>query len=463
MKYELFVSLRYLKAKRKQSFISLITFISIGGVALGVAALIIVISVMTGFKEDLQGKILGAYSHLLILKHPLEEVVGIKTYTDIMKNIEDVKGVVASTPFIYGQVMLTSEGSVSGAFLRGIDVKTAPGVITLKDDLIMGDLGELEVRGGIEKKKVDIPPKDIDSELEGEGSDKNRNTEDDKYGGITIFEFEEKEQSERSKNLPGVIIGKELAKLLGSVYGDEVVILSPKGEITPFGFTPKMRRYRVVGLFDSGMYEFDSTFAFISISEAQSFFGMNDRVTGIEVKVDNIYNVRNIGKNIQAKLGLPYYTRNWMEMHKNIFAALQMEKVAMFVILAMIVFVAAFNIASTLIMVVMEKNKDIAILKSMGASSGGIMKIFMFEGLIIGVFGTFMGFVSGYIICFLLKKYEFIKLDPNIYYISTLPVKMVWSDILVIAVSSLVLCLLATIYPAWQASKLDPAEAFRYE
>jgi lipoprotein-releasing system permease protein len=186
-------------------------------------------------------------------------------------------------------------------------------------------------------------------------------------------------------------------------------------------------------------------------------------VTGIEVKVDDIYNVGNIGRNIQAKVGLPYSTRTWMEMHKNIFAALQMEKLAMFVILAMIVFVAAFNIASTLIMVVMEKNKDIAILKSMGASSGGIMKIFMFEGLIIGVFGTFLGFVSGYLICFLLKRYEFIKLDPNVYYISTLPVKMVWGDILVIAVSSMALCLLATIYPAWQASRLDPAEAFRYE
>ncbi|MBN1574363.1 MAG: ABC transporter permease [Deltaproteobacteria bacterium] len=462
MKYELFVSLRYLKAKRKQSFISLITFISIGGVALGVAALIIVISVMTGFKEDLQEKILGAYSHLLILKHPLEEDVGIKTYTDIMKDIEDVKGVAASTPFIYGQVMFTSEVSVSGAFLRGIDVKTAPDVITLKDDLIMGDLSELEDGGEI-KEKGDAPPKDVDGKLKGKGTEGDKETGDDVYGGITIFEFEEQEEREMSKNLPGVIIGKELAKLLGSVYGDEVVILSPKGDVTPFGFTPKMRRYRVVGLFDSGMYEFDSTFAFISISEAQSFFGMGDNVTGIEVKVDDIYNVSNIGKNIQAKLGLPYYTRNWMEMHKNIFAALQMEKIAMFVILAMIVFVAAFNIASTLIMVVMEKNKDIAILKSMGASSGGIMKIFMFEGLIIGVFGTFLGFVSGYIICFLLKRYEFIKLDPNVYYISTLPVKIVWSDILVIAASSLVLCLLATIYPAWQASRLDPAEAFRYE
>jgi lipoprotein-releasing system permease protein len=455
VKYELFVSLRYLKAKRKQSFISLITFISIGGVALGVAALIIVISVMTGFKEDLQEKILGAYSHLLVLQHPLEEDAGIKDYENVMKNIADVKGVKASTPFIYGQVMLTSEVSVSGAFLRGIDIKTAPDVITLEDDLIMGDLRELEKNGG-EKGKDEPVSKDIDK---GGGGDKGLETDD----GILIFEFEELEKRERSKNLPGVIIGKELSKLLGSVYGDEVVILSPKGEITPFGFTPKMRRYRIVGLFDSGMYEFDSTFAFISISEAQSFFGMEDRVTGVEVKVDDIYNVRSIGNNIQAKLGLPYYTRNWMEMHKNIFAALQLEKIAMFVILAMIVFVAAFNIASTLIMVVMEKNKDIAILKSMGASSGGIMKIFMFEGLIIGFFGTFLGFVSGYIICFLLKRYEFIKLDPNVYYISTLPVKMVWSDISLIAVSSLLLCLLATIYPAWQASKLDPAEAFRYE
>ncbi len=461
MNYELFVSLRYLKAKRKQSFISLITFISVGGVALGVAALIIVISVMTGFKEDMQEKILGAYSHLLILKHPLEADAGIRDYIDVMKNIEDIDGVVASTPFIYGQVMLTSGESVSGAFIRGIDIKTAPDVISLKEDMEgqMGDLNELENRGGV-KENDDQPLKDIDGKGKGnvdEGAGGGKND------GIMTFDFDELEKMETAEDLPGVIIGKELSRLLGSVYGDEIVILSPKGEITPFGFTPKMRRFRIVGLFDSGMYEFDSTFAFISISEAQSFFNMDDRVTGIEVKVDDIYNVGSIGSNIQAKVGLPYYTRNWMEMHKNIFAALQMEKIAMFVILAMIVFVAAFNIASTLIMVVMEKNKDIAILKSMGASNGSIMKIFMFEGLIIGFFGTLLGFISGFTICFLQKHYKIISLDSSVYYISTLPVKMIWTDIFVIAISSLVICILATIYPAWQASKLDPAEAFRYE
>ncbi len=460
MNYELFISLRYLKAKRKQSFISLITFISIGGVALGVAALIIVISVMTGFKEDMQDKILGAYSHILILKHPFEAEPGIRDYTVVMENIKDIDGVVASTPFIYGQVMLTSGESVSGAFIRGIDIKTAPAVISLKEDMEgqMGDLNELENRGGI-KKNDDQPHKDIDGKEESNVDGGSGGKKD----GIITFDFDELEERETTEDLPGVIIGKELSRLLGSVYGDEIVILSPKGEITPFGFTPKMRRFRIVGLFDSGMYEFDSTFAFISISEAQSFFNMNESVTGIEVKVDDIYNVGSIGTNIQAKVGLPYYTRNWMEMHKNIFAALQMEKIAMFVILAMIVFVAAFNIASTLIMVVMEKNKDIAILKSMGASSRSIMKIFMFEGLIIGFFGTLLGFVSGFTICFLQKHYGIVSLDPSVYYISILPVKMVWTDISIIAISSLVICVLATIYPAWQASKLDPAEAFRYE
>jgi lipoprotein-releasing system permease protein len=411
--YELFISRRYLKAKRKQTFISLITIISIGGVALGVAALIIVISVMTGFKEDLQDKILGAHSHLVVLK----EGTYVQEYREAIDRIEKIKGIVAATPFIQTQVMLSSDnGGISGAILRGIDPETAPGVISIKKDLKLGSLDELST-----------------------GKD----------------------------GVPGIILGKELAKLLRVTYGDPLVMLSPTGgEITPFGMTPKMRRFVVVGIFEAGMYDYDSSFAYVSIASAQHFLDMPDAVTGIEVRLADIYKARDVGRIIQAELfelSPAFYTLSWMDMNKNLFAALKLEKVAMFVILVLIVFVAAFNIASTLIMLVMEKSRDIAILKTMGATKWSIMKIFVLEGTIIGAFGTAIGSAFGWGACLVLKQYQFIKLDPNIYYISALPVKMVPTDIFTIVISSLLLCLLATVYPSWQASRMDPVEALRYE
>jgi lipoprotein-releasing system permease protein len=241
-------------------------------------------------------------------------------------------------------------------------------------------------------------------------------------------------------------------------------MLSPTGgEITPLGMTPKMKRFVVVGIFEAGMYDYDSAFAYISIPSAQAFLDMGDAVTGIEVKLKDIYKAKEVGKTIQAELSMPFYTMDWMDMNKNLFAALALEKVAMFIILVMIVFVAAFNIASALIMLVMEKSRDIAILKAMGATKRSIMRIFILEGTIIGAFGTAIGAAFGWGMCLVLGRYQFIKLNPDVYYISTLPVKMVASDIVIIVVCSLLLCLLATIYPSWQASRMDPVEALRYE
>jgi len=245
--------------------------------------------------------------------------------------------------------------------------------------------------------------------------------------------------------------------------GDVVTVVSPAGHVTPVGVTPASRQFYVVGIFRSGMYEYDSSLALISLTQAQSLFNMADRVSGVEVRVDDIYRASTVAENIQRKLGYRYIVKDWKQMNSNLFFALELEKTALGVILALIVCVAAFNIISTLIMVVMEKSKDIAILKTMGASKRSVMLIFFLEGLIIGLAGTLLGDIGGVVLCELLDKYHFIRLPQDVYNLETLPVKMQMSDILVVSSAALFITILATIYPSWSASRLDPAEALRYE
>jgi lipoprotein-releasing system permease protein len=272
-------------------------------------------------------------------------------------------------------------------------------------------------------------------------------------------------------HLPGIIVGKELAKNLGLFLYQPISIVSPTGMVTPMGMVPRMKRFLVVGIFDSGFYEYDSTLAFLSLKDCQEFLNMGDFVTGVEIRVNDIYKADAIAKAIERKLGFPYWARHWMEMNKNLFAALRLEKRVMFIILSLIVLVAAFNIITTLIMVVMEKNKDIAILKSMGATSGSIMKIFILQGVIIGAIGTLLGAAGGITIALNLSKISIfvenllgVKILPgDVYYLSELPSRVNYGDVSIIIVGSLVLCFLSTIYPSWRASKLDPAEALRYE
>ncbi len=416
MSYEFFIGLRYLRAKRKQAFISANTFISVAGIFLGVAALIIVLSVMNGFEVELRDKILGINSHIVLMKYR----GGMKDYKRVMEDLKSVDGVVASTPFIYGQAMLKNKERATGVVLRGMSTETSANVI---------NLGKMKEG-------------DIDS-LSGKGNDTGRT---------------------------GVIIGKEMAQNLGVLLFDTVEILLPMGITTPMGIVPKIKKFSVVGIFESGSYEYDSSLVFMSLENCMKFLGMKDTVTGVEIKVDDIYGAGRIAKDIERTFGYPFWARSWMEMNKNLFSALKLERRVMFIILSLIVIVAAFNIITTLIMTVMEKARDIAILKSMGATARGIMKIFMIEGVIIGAVGTLLGSITGIAVALNLKwisravedAFNFKILPKGVYYLNDIPSQVKCEDVVVIVVAAMLISFLAAIYPSWRASRLDPAEALRY-
>lgn len=420
MPFELIIGLRYLKAKRKSTFISIITFISTAGVMLGVMALIVVLAVMTGFEEDLKEKILGTNAHVVVVSNgaPMED------YRQVMEKLKAFKGVTAATPFIYNQVMLSSGKNVSGVVMRGIDVTTDRLVTRLSKSVVEGSIDRLDPAMGA-------------------GRDA----------------------------LPGLLLGKELAKHLNLFVGDKVNVISPMGNITPLGMMPKMKPFRVAGIFNTGMFEYDSTLAYVSIGQAQSFFDLGDTVTGVQLKVEDVYHTDELARTINRTLGVGFYARDWMQMNRNILFALKTEKVVMFIILTLIVLVAAFGIASTLFMVVMEKNRDIAILKSMGATGSSIMKIFVLEGLVIGIIGTVLGVASGLLIALNLEPIITLIqkitgqnfFSKDIYYLDHFPSLVVPSDVVLISVTAVLISFVATLYPAWQASRMLPAEALRYE
>ncbi len=421
MRYELFISLRYLRAKRREAFISLITAISMIGVMIGVMTLNIVLSVMTGFEEDLRDRILGFNPHIVLSS--LSGATG--DYNHLVEKARQVPGVVAAAPFIYSQVMVTSRQNVAGVLVRGLEPTLASDVVDVVDHLKNGT-------------------------IEGLGRPQQ----------VTIRDGAE----ERTVTLSGIIIGQELARQLGVIVGDPINVISPLNTTPgPLGMVPKVRRFVVTALFDSGMYNYDEGLMIMSLADAQSFFGLGERVTGIEVRVQDVYAAQAIARRLEAMLGFPYRARDWTEINRNLFAALALEKTVYFIVLLLIVLVAAFNIIATLIMVVMEKRKDIAVLKSMGATSRSIGRIFVYKGLIIGVIGTLLGTLFGYGGCWLLDRYHFIELPKDVFYVSTLPVKIYPENFLMVGAASVVICLLATIYPARQAAGLAPVEVIRYE
>ena len=422
MSFELFVSLRHLKAKRAQKFISLNTWISISGVALGVMALIIVIAVMSGFGKDLRDKILGTNSHIVVTNITRS---GMDGYESILKKVIQIEGVKAASPFILNQAMLTFGGNSTGVVVRGVDPDREGTVSDLEKNIIRGEIGMLHRTKNIRS---------------GSGRD-------------------------------NIILGKELAHKLGVQMGEAVSMVSPATRLTPMGLVPKIKLFKVVGMFESGMFEYDSSLSFISIQSAQKFFAMKEKVSGIEIRVDDIDNAGKIAESLQESLGFPHYVRDWMRMNKNLFSALRLEKIVMFIILILIILVAAFNIVSTLFMVVMEKTKEIAILKSMGASQTSIMKIFSFQGLIIGITGTLFGCIGGFtvvpnlneIVGFIESIFGITAFPSDVYYLDKLPSEIQYLDSFLIVVFSIAICFLASLYPAWRASRMDPVDGLRYE
>lgn len=435
MNYEFFIGLRYLSSRRKQKFTSIIGIISVLGVIIGVMALNVVLAVMGGFEEELREKILGVSSHVVVLSYdgPM------KDYVEIKKDVLDFPGVVGASPFIYGQGMISSERNVSGSVIRGVDPNTAGNVTSI----------EQAIGKGI-SRKTGSGAKLSDDELS-------------KIGKEVLFKLND--DTETGK--PPVLIGKELAANLGVIEGDLISLVSPFGKLGPFGQTAKVKKYEVIGIFDYGMIEYDSSISYVNLEDAMDFFDMDGQVSGVEVKVEDIYNAKKMGMELSSILGFPYYTRNWEEVNVRLFKALRLERIAVAIILGLIILVAALNIVSTITMVVMEKGKDIAILRAMGATKSSILKIFVTEGMIIGTVGTLLGTALGFGICYMLKTSDAVRrlipFDNNVYPISDFPVKIEPFYFITVAVLSILICFIATLYPSIQASRKDPIEALRYE
>ncbi|MCL4536772.1 MAG: lipoprotein-releasing ABC transporter permease subunit [Nitrospirae bacterium] len=413
--YQLFIALRYLKSKKRHKGISFNTVISIIGVAVGVMALLVVLSVMSGFHEDLQKKILGANAHAVVLSYK----GGIEDYKPVMEKLKNEPHVVSTSPFVLGQVMVSSGRRAHGVFLRGIEPS-----LELKTTDILKHIKEGSIEEILEGSRV-----------KGQGS----------------------------RDVPWIILGKELSAMLGVIAGDTVNLISPVGEIGPLGMLPKVKQFKVAAIFEMGMFEYDTNLVLTDIKSAQEFFGYGSAVSGIELRLDDIYKASSVRDSVNKKMGFPYYARDWMQMNRNLFSALKLEKFAMFIILILIVLVASFNIVSTLMMNVMEKQKEIAILKAMGAKNQGIMMVFMIQGLLIGIIGTVIGVTGGYILGKIINNYEIIKLPADVYYLSKLPVKMKLVDFVTVSFSAIAISFLSTLYPSYHAAKLNPVEPLRYE
>ena len=408
MPFEMQVALRYLLAKRRQVFISVISLVSTIGVTVGVAALVISLALMTGLQGELQDKILGSSAHVFVFK----PAAGIDDYVAEVARIRAIPGVIGAAPAVMGRAMISGTGTPGFVAVKGVDPALEASVTDVAGALTDGTLSEL------------VPATDDD--------------------------------------LPGIILGKDLAGQIGAMVGDTVTLTTPQGSLTPMGVMPRMRRFKVVGTFRLGLYDVDSTTGLVAIEPGMRLAGV-DRVDHIEVKVADIYAAPRMAEQMAADFGPDYVTQDWTDINQQLYSALMLEKIGMGIGIGLIVMVAALNIIASLILLVMEKTRDIAILKTMGASRRSIMMVFLLQGTIIGVIGTVLGAAAGTAIAVIADRYRLISIPSDVYQVSYLPFKVLPGDLVWVILGAVVVCFLATLYPSRQAAKLDPAQALRYE
>ena len=431
MQFELFVAARYLRAKRRQAVIGIITVISIVGVAAGVASLIIALAINNGFRQDLQDRLLGSTSHINLLR---VEADGIRNWQTLLSKLEKQPHVVAGAPAIYEQVLISRGARAQGAVLKGIVPSEERRVSDLLNSVNVGSAAALS-----QLQTATTTETSSDAEEANPLS-----------GRITA-------------SLAPIVLGKDMADQLGATVGSLVTVTSPQGELTPFGIVPKYARFKVVGIFNSGFYDYDNTWAFIRLSDAQRLFDLSDVVSVLEFKVDDIYKAAEIGHRLELVAGKGFMATNWMEQNRALFRALRLERVVTFITIGLIVFVAALNILISLIMMVMEKTRDIAVLVSMGAKKRQVRRIFMYQGLLIGVIGTVIGLVLGYSISWAAGHYHLFSLSAEVYSIDYVPFAPRFWDVMLVSVVAIGISFVATLYPSWSAARVLPAEALRYE
>jgi lipoprotein-releasing system permease protein len=455
MRFELFIAARYLRAKRRQAVIGVITSISIAGVAAGVASLIVALAINNGFRQDLQNRLLGSTSHINLLRI---ESDGIKDWRPLMDRLSRQAHVVGTAPAIYEQVLISRGPRARGAVLKGMIPAYERKVSDLLDTVKIGSMDALEESTG----RVEPGPRP------GPGGSETPPHTASAASGVEAPDSEKSPDDlnsvhERVASMPPIVLGKDIAEELGATLNSVVLVTSPQGELTPFGLVPKYIRFRVVGIFNSGFFDYDSSWAFTRLSDTQQLEGLGDQITVLEFKVDDIYKAGEISRQLEQAAGKGFMTTNWMEQNKALFRALRLEKLVTFITIGLIVFVAALNILISLTMMVMEKTRDIAVLMSMGARKSQVRRVFIAQGLLIGVLGTAVGLVFGYALSWAGGHYHLLSLAPEVYSIDYVPFAPRAIDGGLVALVAIGISLVATLYPSWSASRILPAEALRYE
>ncbi len=451
MRFELFIATRYLRAKRRQAFIGIITGISIVGVAAGVASLVVAMAITNGFRQDLQQRLLGSTSHISLQRIADD---GIQNWPALMDRLAKQRHVVAAAPAIFEQVLIARGPRARGAVLKGMIPRYERKVGDLLNSVKEGTAAPLE-----ETTNAEAESKPSKAAGRSAGSTQADSTPADVAQSPDSLAAVQ----QRISAMPPIVLGKDMADNLGATVGSVVLVVSPQGELTPFGTVPKYNRFHVVGIFNSGFFDYDANWAFIRLSDAQKLFGLGDLVSVIEFKVDDIYQAAPISRQLEEAAGKGFMATNWEEQNKALFHALRLERLVTFITIGLIVFVAALNILISLIMMVMEKTKDIAVLMSMGTRRAQVRNLFIAQGVLIGAVGTVIGLVLGYAVSYAGGHYHVLTLSPEVYSIDYVPFAPRAIDGVWVALFAVLISFVATLYPSWSASRILPAEALRYE